>query len=139
MLGREPAHAAPGSPQSGRATRARSDSTSLATSAPSTSRPPTSTAAVGASPAPSQAQATPKTTSSRPSSEISGALRTRATATAIRQGIANCTTPSKASKDRSLAEAANGSASGSVISADNSAPSKTAGSMSAPPPSRPFR
>jgi hypothetical protein len=99
-----------------------------ATSSAAAPAPPPSTALRR----PSQAQSTPKTTSSRPSSAISGALSTRAAATAIRQGMASCTTPSRASSPRSCAEAENGSASGRVSRADSTAPISTAGSMSPP-------
>jgi hypothetical protein len=103
---------------------------SLAVSAPSTSRPPPSTAGVGASAVPSQVQATPKTISSCPSSEASGALSTRPAATAITQGMASWTTPSRLSSCMSWAEACSGQASGSETAADSTAPISTAADRS---------
>ncbi len=97
-------------------------------SAPSTSAPPPTTDGAGASRAPSQAQATPKTTSSRASSEISGAAQhpRRAPPPSGREWRAG-PRPAGASSATSCSVACIGQASG------KREPRPTAGRRSAPP------
>ena len=88
---------------------------------------------LGASAAPSQAQATPKTISSNDSSATSGALSTRAAATATRHGIASW--PRRAARAGDVVSAAaNGSASGRVTQRRQHRADQHRGNRSAPAP-----
>ena len=106
---------------------------------PAPARPPPSTAGAGrlagTEPGPGDAEHHLQ----QASSEISGALSTRAAATAIRQGMASCTTPSRASRPDRAARprrAAPAAGSAAPTARRRAAPR---GSMSAPAPARPFR